>query len=78
MVAQCGVGIWIERWSLEEEDAVLRAEEIAEKVNAAMADEVLTEDVARVHEAAVRAPMYGGTSYRSLAEFVRGAAANAV
>jgi 2-hydroxyflavanone C-glucosyltransferase len=46
------------------------AEEIAQKVNAAIANEDLVENAVKVRMAAVRATADGGTSYRSLAEFV--------
>lgn len=71
VVARCGAGVWTERWSWEGEDGVVTADEIAEKVKAAMVDERLTENAARVREAAVRATADGGASHCSLAEFVR-------
>ncbi|XP_062228689.1 UDP-glycosyltransferase CGT-like [Phragmites australis] len=71
VVARCGAGVWVERWSWEGEDGVVGAEEIAEKVKAAMADEKVMEKAASVREAAAAAVADGGTSYRSLAEFVR-------
>ncbi|GJN00006.1 hypothetical protein PR202_ga17153 [Eleusine coracana subsp. coracana] len=64
VVARCGAGVWTERWSWEGEEAVVGAEEIAEKVKAAMASVTLTQTT-------VRATTDDGTSHRSLAEFVR-------
>ncbi|TVU00253.1 hypothetical protein EJB05_54362, partial [Eragrostis curvula] len=52
-------------------EAVVGAAEIAEKVRAAMADKTLTEGAETVHKSAERATADGGTSHRSLAEFVR-------
>ncbi|KAF8779115.1 hypothetical protein HU200_002788 [Digitaria exilis] len=72
VVARSGLGTWVERWSWEgEEEAVVGAEEIAGQVVAAMGDEAVAEKVASVREAAARAVADGGTSHRSLAEFVR-------
>ncbi|OEL36881.1 UDP-glucose:2-hydroxyflavanone C-glucosyltransferase [Dichanthelium oligosanthes] len=71
VVARAGLGAWVERWSWEGEEAVVRAEEIAEKVRAAMGDETVAQKAASVREAAARAVAYGGTSHQSLAEFVR-------
>jgi 2-hydroxyflavanone C-glucosyltransferase len=70
VVARCGAGVWTERWSWEGEEAVVGAEEIAQKVNAAIANEDLVENAVKVRMAAVRATADGGTSYRNLAEFV--------
>ncbi|TVU00236.1 hypothetical protein EJB05_54345, partial [Eragrostis curvula] len=71
VVARCGAGAWTEHWSWEGEEAVVGAAEIAEKVRAAMADKTLTEGAETVHKSAERATADGGTSHRSLAEFVR-------
>ncbi|KAK3132220.1 hypothetical protein QOZ80_6AG0517750 [Eleusine coracana subsp. coracana] len=71
VVARCGAGVWTEHWSREGEEMVVTAEEIAEKVKAAMASMTLTQTAARVRDAAVRATADGGTSHRSLAEFMR-------
>ncbi|GJN28982.1 hypothetical protein PR202_gb17164 [Eleusine coracana subsp. coracana] len=71
VVARCSAALWTERWSWEGEETVVTAEEIAEKVKAAMASVTLTQAAARVRDAAARATADGGTSHRSLAEFVR-------
>ncbi|KAF0903433.1 hypothetical protein E2562_027717 [Oryza meyeriana var. granulata] len=71
VVARAGFGAWVERWSWEGEDGVVSAEDIAEKVKMLMADEAVRKTAASVREAAARAVATGGTSYRSLAEFVQ-------
>ncbi|WVZ81530.1 hypothetical protein U9M48_028896 [Paspalum notatum var. saurae] len=71
VVARAGLGVWVERWSWEGEEAVVGAEEFAEKVKAAVEDEEVAQRAASVGEAAARAVARGGTSHRSLAEFVR-------
>ncbi|CAN6178408.1 unnamed protein product [Urochloa humidicola] len=71
VVARAGFGVWAERWSWEGEETVVMAEEIAERVAAAMGDGTVAEKAAGMREAAARAVTDGGTSYRSLAEFVR-------
>jgi len=71
VVARAGLGVWAEQWSWEGEEAVVRAEEIAELVMDAMGDDGMAEKAANVREAASRAVADGGTSYRSLAAFVR-------
>jgi hypothetical protein len=71
VVARAGLGVWAEQWSWEGEEAVVRAEEIAELVMEAMGDDAMAEKAANVREAASRAVADGGTSYQSLAAFVR-------
>nr|QES86206.1 C-glycosyltransferase [Phyllostachys prominens] len=71
VVARGGLGVWVERWSWEGEEGVVSGEEIAEKVKAVMADETVRKKAASVGEAAVKEFADGGTSYRSLTEFVR-------
>jgi len=71
VVARAGLGVWAEQWSWEGEEAVVRAEEIAELVTEAMGDDAMAEKAANVREAASRAMADGGTSYRSLVAFVR-------
>ncbi|CAN6214219.1 unnamed protein product [Urochloa humidicola] len=71
VVARAGLGVWEERWSWEGEEKVVTAEEIAEQVAAVMGDVTVVEKVATMREAAARAVVDGGTSHRSLAEFVR-------
>uniref|UniRef100_M8C8R1 Anthocyanidin 5,3-O-glucosyltransferase n=1 Tax=Aegilops tauschii TaxID=37682 RepID=M8C8R1_AEGTA len=81
IVARRGAGVWVERWSWEGDDGVVKGEEIAEKVKSVMADEMLRRSSTVVREAAMTAVAGGGTSYRSLAELVArccdGSASNA-
>uniref|UniRef100_A0A453RCV6 UDP-glycosyltransferase CGT n=1 Tax=Aegilops tauschii subsp. strangulata TaxID=200361 RepID=A0A453RCV6_AEGTS len=70
IVARRGAGVWVERWSWEGDDGVVKGEEIAEKVKSVMADEMLRRSSTVVREAAMTAVAGGGTSYRSLAELV--------
>lgn len=70
IVARCGAGVWVERWSWEGDEGVVKGEEIAEKVKSVMADEMLRRSSTVVREAATTAVAGGGTSYRSLAELV--------
>jgi UDP:flavonoid glycosyltransferase YjiC (YdhE family) len=71
VVARGGAGAWVEAWSWEGEDGVVKREEIAETVRSVMADETLRTKAAVVRDAAASAVARGGTSYRSLAELVR-------
>ncbi|KAL6909649.1 hypothetical protein ACP4OV_001308 [Aristida adscensionis] len=72
VVARCGLGVWAgERWSWEGEEGVVSAEEVAEKVRAAMEDGTVTANAAKVRDAAAEAVADGGTSHRSLGELVR-------
>jgi hypothetical protein len=71
VVVRAGLGVWVERWSWEGEEAVVRAEEIAEQVVAAMGDQAVAKKAASVREEAARAVADGGTSQQSLAKFVR-------
>jgi UDP:flavonoid glycosyltransferase YjiC (YdhE family) len=71
VVARGGAGAWVEAWTWEGEDGVVKREEIAETVRSVMADETLRTKAAVVRDAAASAVARGGTSYRSLAELVR-------
>nr|QES86202.1 C-glycosyltransferase [Phyllostachys edulis] len=71
VVARRGLGVWVERWSWEGEERVVTGDEIAEKVKSVLADETLRKNSTMVREAAAAAVATGGTSYRSLAKFVR-------
>ncbi|KAM0903026.1 hypothetical protein ACQ4PT_018844 [Festuca glaucescens] len=71
VVARAGAGAWVEAWSWEGEEGVVKAEEIAETVRSVMADETLRIKAATVRDATARALAGGGTSYRSLAKLVR-------
>ncbi|XP_062228688.1 UDP-glycosyltransferase CGT-like [Phragmites australis] len=70
VVARSGLGAWVERWSWEGEDGVVSGEEVSEKIKAVMAAEAVAKKAAEVRDAAAAATAEGGTSYRSLAEFV--------
>ncbi|TVU00237.1 hypothetical protein EJB05_54346, partial [Eragrostis curvula] len=77
VVARGGLGAWVETWSWEGENGLVTGEEVAEKVKAMMEDNDVAKKAAKVRDAATAATAEGGTSYRSLAEFVarcRGAA----
>lgn len=68
VVARGALGTWEERWSWDGEERLVSGKEIADKIKAAMADEVLGKKAAKVGAAAAAATAIGGTSYRSLAE----------
>ncbi|TVU11630.1 hypothetical protein EJB05_45225, partial [Eragrostis curvula] len=77
VVARGGLGAWVETWSWEGENGLVTGEEVAEKVKAMMEDNDVAKKAAKVRDAATAATAEGGTSSRSLAEFVarcRGAA----
>ncbi|KAF7094914.1 hypothetical protein CFC21_097184 [Triticum aestivum] len=71
VVARSGLGVWEERWSWEGEEGMVSGESIAEKVKAVMADETVRNKAVSVQDAAAKAVADGGTSYRSLAQFVQ-------
>ncbi|CAN6214222.1 unnamed protein product [Urochloa humidicola] len=70
VVARGGLGAWEERWSWNGEEVLVSGEEIGRKIKAVMADATVTKKAAKVGDAAAVATAMGGTSYRSLAEFV--------
>ncbi|KAF8779113.1 hypothetical protein HU200_002786 [Digitaria exilis] len=70
VVARGGLGAWEERWSWDGEEGLVSGEEVAGKIKAVMADETVMKKTAGVRDAAAAATANGGTSYRSLAEFV--------
>ncbi|CAN6164242.1 unnamed protein product [Urochloa humidicola] len=70
VVARGELGAWEERWSWDGEEGLVSREEIGEKIKAMMADATVAKKAAKVGDAAVVATAMGGTSYRSLAEFV--------
>jgi UDP:flavonoid glycosyltransferase YjiC (YdhE family) len=72
VVARGGLGAWEDRWSWDGEEGLVSREEVGEKIKAVMADETVVKNVAMVGDAAAAAAATakGGTSYRSLAEFV--------
>jgi hypothetical protein len=65
-----GVGVWMERWSWDGEDGVVSGREIGEKVKAEMADAEVRARAARASQEAAKAVADGGTSYRSMQEFI--------
>nr|CAB3470389.1 unnamed protein product [Digitaria exilis] len=70
VVARGGLGACEERWSWDGEEGLVSGEEVAGKIKAVMADETVAKKAAGVRDAAAEATANGGTSYRSLAEFV--------
>ncbi|TKW21009.1 hypothetical protein SEVIR_4G189900v4 [Setaria viridis] len=71
VVTRGGLGAWEERWSWDGEEGLVSGEEVGEKIKAVMADETVAKKAAAVGDAAAAAATSkGGTSYRSLAEFV--------
>ncbi|KAF8650462.1 hypothetical protein HU200_063826 [Digitaria exilis] len=70
VVARGGLGAWEERWSWDGEEGLVSGEEVAGKIKAVMADETVAKKAAGVRDAVAEATANGGTSYRSLAEFV--------
>lgn len=70
VVDRAGLGVWAEGWSWEGEQAVVRAQDIADLVMEAMGDDTMAEKAANVREASWRAVADGSTSHRSLAAFV--------
>ncbi|CAL5052486.1 unnamed protein product [Urochloa decumbens] len=70
VVASGGVGVWMEHWSWDGEDELVTGEEIGDKVKEVMADKAVRARAARTGEEAAMAVAEGGTSYRSLQEFV--------
>ncbi|CAD6336891.1 unnamed protein product [Miscanthus lutarioriparius] len=70
VVARGGLGVWEERWTWDGEKGLVSGEEVAEKINAVMGYDVVAEKAANVGDAAAAATAKGGTSYRSLADFV--------
>ncbi|CAN6164234.1 unnamed protein product [Urochloa humidicola] len=70
VVVSGGVGVWMEHWSWDGEDELVTGEEIGKKVKEVMADEAVRARAARTGEEAAKAVAEGGTSYKSLLEFV--------
>nr|AJB28730.1 flavonoid-3-O-glucosyltransferase [Indosasa hispida] len=71
-----GVGVWMEHWSWDGEDRLVSGEEIGEKLKEVMADETVRARVAKVREEAAKAVDEGGSTYRSMQEFVAKLKAN--
>ncbi|CAN6201771.1 unnamed protein product [Urochloa humidicola] len=70
VVAGSGLGAWEERWSWDGEEGLVSGEEVGEKIKAMMANGTVAKKAATVGDKAAAATGKGGTSYRSLAEFV--------
>ncbi|KAF8779117.1 hypothetical protein HU200_002790 [Digitaria exilis] len=70
VVVSGGVGVWMEHWSWDGEDRLVSGEEIGEKVKEVMSDATVRARTARIGEEAAKAVAEGGTSYRSLQEFI--------
>ncbi|KAF8779116.1 hypothetical protein HU200_002789 [Digitaria exilis] len=70
VVVSGGVGVWMEHWSWDGEDRLVTGEEIGEKVKEVMSDATVRARAARTSEEAAKAIAEGGTSYRSLQEFI--------
>nr|CAB3470338.1 unnamed protein product [Digitaria exilis] len=70
VVVSGGVGVWMEHWSWDGEDRLVTREEIGEKVKEVMSDATVRARAARIGEEAAKAVAEGGTSYRSLEEFI--------
>lgn len=64
-----GFGLWMEHWSWDGESVVSGAE-IGEKVKEVMGDEAVAARAAEVREEAAKAVAHGGSSYRSMQEFL--------
>uniref|UniRef100_A0A0A9D1I8 Glycosyltransferase n=1 Tax=Arundo donax TaxID=35708 RepID=A0A0A9D1I8_ARUDO len=69
-LVSAGVGVWMEHWSWDGEDRLVSGREIGEKVKEVMADAVVRARAVRVAEEATKAVADGGTSYRSMQEFI--------
>ncbi|KAM3208755.1 hypothetical protein ACQJBY_063439 [Aegilops geniculata] len=69
-----GFGAWMEHWSWQEEDSeestVVSGAEIGEKVKEVMGDEAVSAGAAKMREEATKAVAPGGSSYRSMHEFI--------
>ncbi|XP_066376713.1 UDP-glycosyltransferase CGT-like [Miscanthus floridulus] len=65
-----GVGVWMEHWSWDGEDWLVTAEEIGKKVKEVMSDAAVRARATRTGEEAAKAVAEGGTSYRSMQQFI--------
>ncbi|KAH7674339.1 UDP-glucuronosyl/UDP-glucosyltransferase protein [Dioscorea alata] len=70
VVRRSGLGIWVEEWSWGGEGKVVKGEEIEERVKELMESPAVRSSVARVAAEAVKAVGDGGSSEKSLAEFI--------
>ncbi|VAH20354.1 unnamed protein product [Triticum turgidum subsp. durum] len=70
VIRSAGFGLWLERWSWDSESSLVRAAEIAEKVKAVMGDEAISARAKEVGREATKAVAPGGSSHRSMQEFL--------
>ncbi|RCV21286.1 hypothetical protein SETIT_4G127300v2 [Setaria italica] len=70
VVASGGFGVWMEHWSWDGEDRLVTGEEIREKVKEVMSDAAVRVRAMKTGEEAAKAVAEGGTSYRSMQEFI--------
>ncbi|OEL28001.1 UDP-glucose:2-hydroxyflavanone C-glucosyltransferase [Dichanthelium oligosanthes] len=70
VVVSGGVGVWMELWRWDGEEKLVSGEEIGEKVKEVMSNVAVRARATRTGEVAAMAVAEGGTSYRSLQEFV--------
>lgn len=76
VVVSGGVGVWMEHWSWDGEDRLVSGKEIGDKVKEVMLDAAVRARAAKVGEEADKALAEGGSSYRSMQEFVAKLKAN--
>ncbi|CAM0913453.1 unnamed protein product [Alopecurus aequalis] len=70
VVRSGGFGRWMEHWSWDDENSTVSGLEIGEKVKEVMNDEAISARAAAVREEAAKAVAIGGSSYRSMQEFL--------
>ncbi|KAG8076054.1 hypothetical protein GUJ93_ZPchr0006g43478 [Zizania palustris] len=70
VVVSSGLGVWMEPWSWDGEDWLVSGEEIGEIVKEMMADAAVRERATKVGEEATNALAVGGTSHKSMLDFV--------
>ncbi|KAF6990685.1 hypothetical protein CFC21_007855 [Triticum aestivum] len=70
VIRSAGFGLWLEHWSWDRESSLVRAAEIAEKVKAVMGDEAISARAKEVGREATKAVAPGGSSHRSMQEFL--------
>ncbi|CAD6336890.1 unnamed protein product [Miscanthus lutarioriparius] len=70
VVVSGGVGVWMEHWSWDGEDWLVTGEEIGNKVKEVMSDAAIRARAMRTGEEAAKAVAEGGTSYRSMQQFI--------
>ncbi|KAF7099801.1 hypothetical protein CFC21_101392 [Triticum aestivum] len=70
VVRSGGFGLWMEHWTWEKEESIVTGAEIAEKVKEVMGDEAISARVAEVREEAIKAVAPGGSTHRSIQQFL--------